>query len=75
MIQALGWLISVLVLATYAATVHTKDARWFDWGNVVLCLPLAACEFYYAAYFTVILTMAFGVIGAAAIIKKEQPAW
>lgn len=68
----LGWACTALVLASYLATALTGRPGWFDWGNVLLCVPLALSEAYVGATFAAVLSMTFGNIAIVGLFQARR---
>jgi uncharacterized protein YqgC (DUF456 family) len=60
------------VLATYWHLARTGSARLFHWANAIGCLPLIGVELVAHLYQPLILSVAFGIIGALGVWKDHH---
>ena len=63
-----GWAGTLWVLAAYAYSARTGRARAFHWANALGCLLCGAANFAVGAWPALALNLAFGAIGAAALL-------
>lgn len=72
MIAIAGWVGTAWVLAAYAYTARTGHPRPFHWANAVGCVLCGTANAALGAWPAVALNLAFGAVGAAALIGDRR---
>lgn len=67
-----GWVCTVWVLTAYVVMVRLGRPRIFHWANAVGCLGTGWAALSVGAWPNLALTLAFGVIGAWGLTRKEH---
>lgn len=69
-VDIFAYVADAAILGTYAASVRDASrVRWFHWANAIGAVPIVAVEIVVAAWPPLVLTVAFGLIGCAGVLR------
>jgi hypothetical protein len=69
MITLLAYMADIAILGTYWLMVRGKSVKWFHLANAIGCIPLIVTEVISGAYAVIVITAAFGIIGAIGFVN------
>lgn len=68
-ITIIAYVASAWLLFTYYLTTRHKHHVWFHWANFLVSIPLGWVEVIQKAYPPLVVTVAFGFIGAYGVLE------
>lgn len=72
MLDLIAFVTDAVILTTYFLMARGRPALWFHWANALGCIPLLVVEATSHAWPVMPLTAAFGLIGWAGVLHKEN---
>lgn len=72
MIQVIGLIAALCIVACYLWSEHTGNSRPFAWANVVGGMVLLPVNLYYGTYFGALLTVSFSCIAVYGLLHESH---
>jgi hypothetical protein len=77
LVEALGWIASVLIVGSYALNITGRlaaESKWYVWANILGGLFFVINTYFHQAYPSMVVNIVWVIIAIIMISKKKKNA-